>query len=463
MTTESLCNDLSTIIKSHQILTGQDLAQRTYHIWKMDEALQVRAVVLPETTAEVSALLKYCWENDQEVVVHGGLTNLVGSTEVAPHQLVMAMDRMNTIEEVDPESRTITAQSGAIVETLIDAAAEHDLLLPLNFGAKGSAQIGGAIATNAGGLRVFRYGMTRQMVLGLEAVLPDGRIVHAMKKVLKDNSGYDLKQLFIGAEGTLGVVTKVILRLVEAPKTRVSALVGVADYAQVIQLLKYLEKNLSGSLTGFELMWRNTYQTMVATLNHQQAPLPTDYPYYVFVESLGMDNQKEYERLETLIGTALEEEMIVDAVLVNSDRDLNHLWQIREDVSILASQGKYDQHFDISLPLPKIGVLIGEIQAQLEALPAVSHVFAFGHVADGNIHFIVGKEDNSDFTREAINEIVYAPLKAHNGSVSAEHGIGIHKKAYLHTSRSETEIEVMRSLKELFDPKGILNPGRIFE
>ena len=463
MATNTLHQALSTLVQPHQILSGKELEQRTYHVWKMDESLDVPAVILPETTEEVSAILKYCWDHNQEVVVHGGLTNLVGSTEVESHQLVMAMDRMNAIEEVDTNSRTLTAQSGAIIENLINAAAEQDLLLPLNFGAKGSAQIGGAIATNAGGLRVFRYGMTRQMVLGLEAVLPDGRIVHSMKKVLKDNSGYDLKQLFIGAEGTLGVVTKVILRLVEAPKTRVSAFVGLDDYDQVVKLLKYLEKNLSGSLTGFELMWRNTYQTMIGVLNQQQAPLPPDYPYYVFVESLGMDGEKEYDRLENLIGTAMENEMIVDAVLVNSDRDLNHLWQIREDVSILASQGKFDQHFDISLPIPKIGVLVEDIQRQLEALPAVSHAFAFGHVADGNIHFMVGKDDDSDTTREAINEIVYAPLKANNGSVSAEHGIGLHKKAYLHTSRSGVEIEIMRSIKKLFDPKGILNPGRIFE
>ena len=344
---------LGSLLQAHQILTGEQLQQRTYHIWKMDASLDVVALVLPESTEDVAAILKACSEANQEIVVHGGLTNLVGSTEVQPHQVVIAMDRMNAIEEVDSQSRTLTAQSGAIVETLIDCAAEHDLLLPLNFGAKGSAQIGGAIATNAGGLRVFRYGMTRQMVLGLEAVLPDGRIVSSLKKILKDNSGYDLKQLFIGAEGTLGVVTKVILRLVEAPKSRVSALVAVDQYPQVINLLKYLEKNLSGSLTGFELMWQNTYTTMTKTLNQQQPPLPQEYPYYIFVECLGSDVQKDYDQLETLIGDALENEMIADAALMNTDRDLNHLWQIREDVSILASQGKYDQHFDISLPIPK--------------------------------------------------------------------------------------------------------------
>ena len=462
MPNTTIVQNLEALLQPHQILTGDSLKQRTYHIWRMEEALDVIALVLPETTEEVAAVLKCCYDRNQEVVVHGGLTNLVGSTEVNPNQIVLAMDRMNSTEEIDPQSRTITAQCGAVVESLIDKVTEHDLMLPLNFGAKGSAQIGGAIATNAGGLRVFRYGMTRQMVLGLEAVLPDGRIVSSLKKVLKDNSGYDLKQLFIGAEGTLGVVTKVILRLVEAPKSRVSALVAVDEYEKVVALLKYLEKNLNGGLTGFELMWPNTYTTMTQTLNQQQPPLPQDYPYYIFVECLGNDIQKEYEQLENLIAAALEKDMIVDAALMNSDRDLKHLWQIREDVAVLASQGKYDQHFDISLPIPKIGSLISEMQHKLEALPGVSHAFAFGHVADGNIHFIVGKDDETDATRKAINEIVYAPLKENQGSVSAEHGIGLHKKEYLYTSRSETEIEVMRSLKNLFDPKGLLNPGRIF-
>ena len=462
MLKSTIVERLELLLKPHQILTGEELRDRTYHIWKMDESLDVVALVLPESTENVSTILKICSELNQEVVVHGGLTNLVGSTEVESHQLVMAMDRMNALEEIDPQSRSMTVQSGAIVEDLINAAREYDLLLPLNFGAKGSAQIGGAIATNAGGLRVFRYGMIRQMVLGLEAVLPDGRVVSSLKKVLKDNSGYDLKQLFIGAEGTLGVVTKVILRLVEAPKSRVSALVAVNKYPQVVQLLRFLEKNLSGSLTGFELMWQNTYTTMTQNLTQLQPPLPQSYPYYIFVECLGSEAQKDYQRLEALIGEAMENYMITDAALMNSDRDLNFLWLLREDVAVLASQGKFDQHFDISLPIPKIGVLISEIQNNLEALPFVSHAFAFGHVADGNIHFIVGKNDDSEANRDVINQIVYAPLKANNGSVSAEHGIGLHKKHYLYTSRSETEIEVMKALKNLFDPKSLLNPGRIF-
>lgn len=261
------------------VLHGEKLQSRYHHIWKMDQPLNAVAVVLPKTTAEVAAVVQLCHQMGQEIVVHGGLSNLVGGTETAAHQLVISMEKMNAIEEVDPISKTLTAQSGAIIEHLIDAAANHDLLLPLNFGAKGSAQIGGAIATNAGGLRVFRFGMTRQLVLGLEAVLPDGRIVTNLKKIIKDNSGYDLKQLFIGSEGTLGIVTRVVLRLIEKPSSRCSALVGVENYDKVLQLLKHMDKGLGGTLSGFELMWQHTYETMTSDPSPYRAPIPQHYPY----------------------------------------------------------------------------------------------------------------------------------------------------------------------------------------
>jgi FAD/FMN-containing dehydrogenase len=427
----------------------------------MDQPLQAVAVVLPASTQEVAAILQLCNQLKQEVVVHGGLTNLVGGTETQPHQLVLSLERMNTIEEVDPISKTLTAQAGVIIENLIDAAAERDLMLPLNFGAKGSAQIGGALATNAGGLRVFRFGMTRQLVLGLEYVLPDGRIVSSLKKIIKDNSGYDLKQLLIGSEGTLGIITKVVLRLTQAPKTRSSALVGVQNYAKVLDLLKHLDKGLGGTLSGFELMWQHTFETMTTPPSIHTAPLPKDYPYYVFIETMGNDPENDFLRLETLITEALETDIILDGVLAQTQRELNTIWQIREDVSVLAAQAQDDQHFDISLPIPKIGSIIDSITQELRALSFVDRIFTFGHVADGNIHFIIGKKQNSPEIIKAINEVVYRQLKENNGSVSAEHGIGLHKKDYLNTSKSEVEIAIMKQLKALFDPHQILNPKRI--
>ena len=452
---------LEKIVGQNNVLAHGKETSRFTHIWKTDLPLQALAVVFPSSTEELSTVMKLCNQEKQEVIVHGGLTNLVGATQTEKKQLVISLDKMNQIEEIDEKSRTITVQAGVILENAIDAAADKNLLLPLSFGAKGSAQVGGVVSTNAGGLRVFRYGMTRQMVLGLEAVLPDGTIISSLKKIIKDNSGYDLKQLFIGAEGTLGIVTKVVFRLQEKPQSRSSAIVGINDYERVIQMLKHMEKGLAGTLTGFELMWQRTYKAMTQSPSGYTAPLPNHYRYYVFIESLGSDTSNDFNRLETLIGEALELEIVEDGVLAQSERELQSIWKIREDVSVLADQAQYDQHFDISLPIPVIGEEVDRAIEKLEQLDFVEKIFPFGHVADGNIHFIIGKKDNSPEIIEAINAIIYAELAKHKGSVSAEHGIGLDKKAYLSSSRTANEIALMGLLKKTLDPKGILNPGRI--
>ena len=461
MIEKKIITNLNKILNPNSILTGKDLKQRFHHIWKMNEPLEAIALLLPKNTNEVSKIMQFCYENNQELVIHGGLTNLVGGTETKKKQLVLSLEKMNTILELDEKSRTITSQSGVIIEDLINTASEKNLLLPLNFGAKGSAQIGGAISTNAGGLRVFKFGMIRHMVLGLEVVLPNGTIISSMKKILKDNSGYDLKQLFIGSEGTLGIVTKVILRLHEKPSSRTSAIAGINKYSNVIKLLKYLEKELSGALSGFEIMWKNTYNMMTLEPSILKAPIPKNYKYYIFIETLGSNHQNDYNLLEKLIENALEKNIIEDASMASNDRELNNLWQIREDVSVLDSNSNNSQHFDISIPIPKIGDIIDSICVELNKLQFVEKIFIFGHVADGNIHFIIGKNNNSIESIEKINKIVYSPLKENNGSVSAEHGIGLHKKKYLKTSRNKEEIELMKKIKKLFDPKMILNPKRI--
>lgn len=455
-----MIQELTSIVGENNILAHGKEKTRFTHIWKTDIPLAALAVVFPRSTEEVSAIMKLCHENNQEVVVHGGVTNLVGGTQTQKKQLVVSLEKMNSIEEIDEKSRTITVQAGVILENAIDAANDKNLFLPLSFGAKGSAQVGGVVSTNAGGLRVFRYGMTRQMVLGLEAVLPDGTIISSLKKIIKDNSGYDLKQLFIGAEGTLGIITKVVFRLQEKPQSRSSAIVGLDNYENVIALLKFMEKGLAGTLSGFELMWQRTYIAMTSAPDFS-APIPNNFPYYVFIESLGGDTSSDFNRLEDLIAGAFEKELIGDGVLTQSDRELQGIWKIREDVSVLVDLAQYDQHFDISLPIPVIGKEIDAAVEQLEKLDFVENIFPFGHVADGNIHFIIGKKENSPEVVDAINAIIYGCLERNKGSVSAEHGIGLDKKKYLSTSRTENEINLMRTLKRALDTKNILNPGRI--
>ncbi|KEZ94387.1 FAD-binding oxidoreductase [Nonlabens ulvanivorans] len=450
------------ILDPSQIVSGQELESRYHHIWHMDEPLKAICLLTPASTDEVSSIMKICYEHNLPVVVHGGLTNLVGSTETYGNEVVISTERLNSIEEIDGSSRTMTVQSGVILEHIHEAAANTDLLFPLNFGARGSAQIGGIISTNAGGLRVLKYGMTRQLILGLEAVMVDGTIISSMKKIIKDNSAYDVKQLFIGSEGTLGIVTKAILKLEEAPSSRNAAYIGFNNYENVVAFLKYMDSNLAGKLSGFELIWRNSYEQMTSVSNAVRPPLPYDYNYYVLIEALGSHPQIDHAEFQSLLEDAIEQDRILDAVMAQSPSDIEWFFRIREDVNNLVDFMKHDQHFDISLPIPFIGDYIADRYQSLAQIDGVEQIYAFGHVADGNIHFMIGKSNLNDDLKKKIDHCIYDGLKAIGGSVSAEHGIGTHKKDYLNLCRTPEEIVLMKALKLTMDPKGLLNPGKIF-
>ena len=457
-----LLNELKLAL-ADKVIDGEAVKERYCHIWQMDEPLKAKAVILPRSTSDVSIALKICHKYNQPVVIHGGLTNLVGSTETSENDVVISLVKMDVIEEIDEKSRSMTVQSGAILENILNAAEEKNLFFPVTFGAKGSAQIGGLIATNAGGMRVLRYGMTRNQVLGLEVVLADGTIPSSLKKIIKDNSGYDLKQLFIGSEGTLGIVTRAVIRLEEAPQSKNSAFVGLDTYEKVVDFLKFIDTGLSGTLSAFELLWDRNYMAMTSSSSPLKAPLPYGYKFYVMVESLGGNQQKDYAALEQLLETALGQGIILDGVMAQSNHDFALFWKIREEVDILVAQCKHDQHFDISIPIPLIGDYVESVFEGLKKIDGVHQYFAHGHVADGNIHFLLGKNNESENLTNQINELIYAPLKKIGGSVSAEHGIGVHKKSYLHLSKSVEEIQLMKMIKKTLDPKNLLNRRKIFD
>ena len=456
-----LINLFESSIGKSSVLTGDDLKSRFYHIWKTEVPLQSICLLLPRSSQDVSNIMKICNENNQEVIIHGGLTNLVGSTKSEKSQVVISLEKMNKIIDIDERGKTVTCESGVIIENIINEVKEKNLLLPLNFGARGSAQIGGAVSTNAGGLRVFKYGMTRNLVMGIEYVLPDGTIISSLKKLMKDNSGYDLKHLLIGSEGTLGVVTKVVLRLYQLPKTRYTSLAVTNDFQKVLDMLLYMEDKISSNLTGFELLWNDTYKQMVSDKTMYNKYLPDKFKYYIFIEYMGRDFENDYNVFEKHILESIDDGIIEDAVIGKDEKEQINIWGIREDVAVLADEREFDQQFDISIPVNLIGSVIDKISSELKECDGVKTIFPFGHVADGNIHFIIGKDSDDDDLKSKINDIIYNNTELVEGSISAEHGIGLDKKKYLIKSRSEDEIKLMRLLKKTIDPKNILNPGRV--
>ena len=452
---KALLSDLQAELSSDLFLFDEDVRSRMAGIWR-DDTIQASVLLRPKTTEETSTALRICHAHGQSVVTHGGLTGLVEGAITQPHDLVLSTERMNQIEEVSPLERTITAQAGVVLQTLQETAANAGLMFPLDLGGRGSCTVGGNISTNAGGNRVIRYGMMRDMVLGLEAVLADGTVISAMNHMIKNNAGYDLKQWFIGTEGTLGVVTRAVLRCREALNEAPTLLVGLQDFDQLSKFLKHADRSLRGHLSAFEVMWQNYYQLVTDDTAGNAAPLSRDYPLYVLVEALGAEEQTALDLLES----ALNEQLIEDAVIAQSEAQRQSLWALRDDVAQTFRHGPVFL-FDVSLRLPDMATYVDDVNRGLKARFGEFHNYTLGHVGDGNLHFAIAVGDGGESARQAVEEAVYSPLQPIGGSVSAEHGIGLEKKPYLHLARSESEIALMRQMKLALDPKGILNPGKV--
>jgi FAD/FMN-containing dehydrogenase len=424
--------------------------------------LRAGGLVRPRCTAEVAAVLRACYAARQPVVVQGGLTGLVRGADAAPNELILSLERMKAIEEIDPVGRTATVEAGVTLQALQEAVEAHRLVFPLDLGARGTATIGGNVATNAGGNRVVRYGMMREMVLGLEVVLADGTVVSGLNRLIKNNSGYDLKHLFIGSEGTLGVVTRAVLRLREAPGRAEVALVAAAGFPQVVALLKLVDRALGGGLSAFEVMWREHYDLVTTAAVGPTSPLPGGHPYYVLVEAHGPAAVGGSGELVAALEQAHAAGLVADGVVARSGAERSAIWSIRDDVGQLRRLAPV-AGFDVSLPIASMEEYVGAIRARLAARWPGAHCSVFGHLADGNLHvaFAPGRYDAA--TRREVEEIVYGPLAAIGGSVSAEHGIGLEKKAVLAMTRGAEEIALMRVLKRTLDPHGILNPGKVVD
>lgn len=450
-----LINGLIALVGPCHALGPEDIEPRYFDDETGGVAGAAAGLVRPRSTGEVSAVIALCHAAGQPVVIQGGRTGMTRAALPRAGELIVSLERLNRIEAIDRVGGTMTLGAGCTLAVAQDAAADAGWRLAIDIGARGSCTIGGMIATNAGGHQVVRFGMMREQLLGVEAVLADGTIVSEMRGLLKDNSGYDLKHLFAGSEGTLGVITRTVLRLRPPPLHRETALCAFGSYEAVTRTLARIDHLLPGQLTAFELMW-STFLDAACDLPGNSYPFAGRHGFHVLIETEGASPGG----LDAALKRCLEEDLVADAVIAQSERDHQRLWAIRDAIGPLVNDMALIEPFDVSAPRQAIGDVVDHIAARLAIeLPGTRPLF-FGHVADGNLHLALELADEAQ--RRPAEAIVYDTIRDAGGSVSAEHGIGMLKRAWLGHSRSQAELAMMATIRAALDPKQILNPNRIF-
>jgi FAD/FMN-containing dehydrogenase len=461
-------NSIAAIVGAKNVLTGADMAPYCRD-WTGNYTSTPRAVIRPKDTNEVAALLHFARSVRIAVVPAGGRTGLTGGT-YSQGGILLSLERMNRIREIRPEARTATVEAGVILSSLHDAAAEHGLYFPLWFGARGSATIGGVLSTNAGGSNVLRYGSTRALCLGLEVVLADGRVMNLMSELHKDNSGYDLKDLFIGAEGTLGIITAAVMKLVPAARAHATAMLAVPSLHSALILLNRLQETTGGLVEAFEFMPRDYMEQLRDRRPDLGQPFADIHEVTILVE-LGATAPRDTmpgtdgvvpltALLEDTLGAMLEDGLILDAVIASSEAQRDAIWARREAAAEIATGVGHTVDFDVALPLDRVERYLTRMQAELQRIDPGAWTNTVGHLGDGNIHLAVfpTREDAAldDRLTEAVEEIV----RDLGGSFSAEHGIGLSKLPSMRRRKDPVALDMMRAVKAAFDPENILNPGK---
>ncbi len=438
-------------------LAGDDVGERYAVDWTRSKPCRPHVVLRPRNTADVSTLLALCHAAGQPLVVQGGLTGLSGGATPRPGEWALSLERLRDVGEVDATGLSITVGAGTPLQTIQERASDAGLQFPLDLGARGSCQAGGIVATNAGGNQVLRYGMTRSLVLGLVAVLADGTVIPAVNTLLKNNAGFDLKQLFIGSEGTLGVVTEITFRLHARKPARQTALCAVASFDKIIALLRRAGRDLE-TVRSFEVMW-NDYYLAAAQASGSTDPFDERHAFYVLLEIEGSATDSAEQRFQDVLMAAVEAGEIADATIASNDSQAAGFWAIRDGVGELLSRLDAPATFDIGVPIQAMDRFVTDVRADLSRQFPDCIALVFGHIADGNLHIVAstGRDDDVD----AVYDLVYRHTGRHGGTITAEHGIGTTKKRWLAYCRSDAEIELMRRLKTLLDPKGVLNSGRV--
>jgi FAD/FMN-containing dehydrogenase len=456
----TLQNRLGAIVGAGNVLAADADVKPYFTDWRKQYSARADCVVRPASSAEVSGVVALCARENVAVVPQGGNTSLSGGSVPAGarREIVLSLSRMNRIRSIDPLNDTMTVEAGCVLAAVQRAADDAGRFFALSLAAEGSCQIGGNLSTNAGGVNVLRYGMARDQVLGLEVVLPDGQVWNGLRGLRKDNTGYDLKQLFLGAEGTLGIITAAVLRLHPKPTASATAWIALDNPRRAVELLAALRERVGERLSAFELISRACLEAVLAHAKDLQDPLPAAHPWYVLAELADSgDAAALRERVEQALADCAEGGALRDAVLAQSLTQARTLWRIRE--SIPEAQFTNVKH-DVSVPVSRTPELIERVQAALDAAFPAAMPYVFGHVGDGNLHYNIGPASLLE-RRAEVNRIVYEAVSSLGGSISAEHGLGQLKREEILRHKSPLEIELMRTVKRALDPKGLMNPGKL--
>ncbi|NLC37107.1 MAG: FAD-binding oxidoreductase [Alcaligenaceae bacterium] len=450
---------LRTQLPENRIRTGNDIPPRHHSDWNRADPQCPAALLQPRNTDEVSLMMRLCHAHGQSVVPQGGLTGLVSGAEPRRQDIALSLEHLNSIEGIDGAGY-MTVQSGVTLEAAQNAAEQEGYLFALDIGARGSCTIGGNIATNAGGNRVVRYGMARQLVIGLEVVLADGTVLNMLDKVVKNNTGYDLKQMFIGSEGTLGIITRAVLKLHPQPRSYQCALLGLPGTRNAIETLKLAHAALGGTLSAYEVMFPDFYDYIPGIANLRQ-PLAPEHAIYVLLDAQGSDAGLDARRFQSFLEELFEQGLIADAAVASSMQDAQAFWALRDAVSELPLHIPKRSTFDVSFPLDVMEAAVQEIREQVNQRWPDALMLCFGHLGDNNLHIVVDVPGTQGRHAEDIESIVYGSVGRHNGAISAEHGLGSKKRQHIGVTRSAAEIATMHTLKQALDPQGILNPGKV--
>ena len=465
-----LIKQFSDILGKEYVLT-QDQDKAPYLTdWRKRYVGKALAVLLPKTTIEVANIVKLCAANHVSIVPQGGHTGFCGGAtpDETGQQVILNLKRMNQIREIDSANQTITPEAGCILQAVQEKAAAQDFLFPLSLGAEGSCMIGGNLATNAGGTNVLRYGNTRDLCLGLEVVTAQGEVWNGMKGLRKDNTGYDLRDLFIGSEGTLGIITAAVMKLYPLPISQWTTLVASQDIASTIALLNLFQKRATSLLTGFEMMTQESLALNEKHFPQMANPLKGNPPFTILIELSDHESEEHVRKLlETILEEAFTAELISDAVIASNLSQANAFWHMREHITLAQAEEGANLKHDITIPLSSLDSFIQETDALMRKHYPGVRIINFGHLGDGNLHYNIAPPLGSDpkafnlANEKAIHELVYSQVERCQGSISAEHGVGQLKLEGLRAHKGAVAHDLMKTLKRALDPQNILNPHKV--